>query len=30
MTEHLPEYVQRNRTEWDGMAAEFAAWAPDA
>lgn len=26
----LPEYVQRNRTEWDLKAASYAEWAPRA
>src|SRR5680860_824400 len=30
MADDLPEYVQRNRTEWDKWAADFAAWAPRA
>jgi SAM-dependent methyltransferase len=29
-TENLPEYVQRNRTEWDNWATEFGEWAPRA
>ena len=30
MTTELPEYVQRNRTEWDNWATEYAEWAPRA
>ncbi len=29
-TEELAEHVQRNRTEWDIKAAEYAEWAPHA
>lgn len=30
MSDQQPDYVQRNRREWDGKAADYAAWAPRA